>query len=284
MINPFGWSMVNGKLLDSQSACLQLNDLGLQRSFAVFDFFMVKNEIPLYLEAHLQRLHYSANYLGLEKPYTINIWREMTMQLIEANTMVNGCIKILVTGGYSEDGYTFSIPNCIITAQPIPSKNEAHYEKGISLITYPYRREMAKVKTTNYAMGMWLQPLLHAQGVNDVLYCYQDMVHETPRSNLFIVDNHGILKTPDADVLHGVTRANVLQIAASEMAVAETEVYEWELASAKEVFITSTTKGIVPVTKINDRLIGTGLPGPITTHLQKKLAKMEAAIISTASL
>src|SRR5439155_7787550 len=102
---------------------------------------------------------------------------------------------------------------------------------------------------------------------NDVLYHSGGLITECPRANFFIVTHDNKLVTPANNILKGITRSEILKIAAAEIKVEERDLYLEELSSAKEAFITSTTKHVLPVAKIDSRQIGNGSPGELTRWL-----------------
>lgn len=280
MSTSFNHCSINGNITPMQNASASLKDLGLLRGYGVFDFFKVAGGIPLYLKAHLQRLQHSAQAFRLPMPKDEKGMAEAVYNLIEANDMHEGCIRILLTGGDSADGYQLAAPNCYITPHAFPKKQDAQYQNGIAVCTYDYQREMPDVKSTNYMMGVWLQPWLKEQQADDVIYCRNGVVSETPRSNVFVVTASGELITPAAGMLKGITRNNVLKLAPGIMRVHEQELTMVDLHTAAEIFITSTTKGVLPVCRLNHQPVGNGSPGPYALRLQGMLAELEEQTIA----
>jgi D-alanine transaminase/branched-chain amino acid aminotransferase len=123
-------------------------------------------------------------------------------------------------------------------------------------------------------MGIWLLPEIAKAKADDVLYCWQDEVHECPRSNIFIVNDQHEILTPVHGILHGITRRNVLHLSRELFPTHETDITREMLYNAREIFITSTTKRIMPVTKLDGELVGDGRPGPVT---KKLMAAFQAA-------
>ncbi|MCU0396293.1 MAG: aminotransferase class IV [Chitinophagaceae bacterium] len=267
---------VNGLLLEAEQAYVGIEDLALNRGYGVFDFFRVRDGVPLFMEAHLHRLQHSARQMHL----TLQLNDEQLSQLVHHLIAQNACkdcgIKILVTGGISANGYSLgSSPNVVISTHELPPQNPAHYTSGLRLITHEYRRDLPAVKTINYLMGIWLQPMVTQAGADDVLYCWQGEVHECPRSNIFIVSRSGEVFTPVHGVLHGITRRHVLNLSRHRYPTHDTEVTRDMLYDAAEIFVTSTTKRIAPVVSIDGDPVGNGQPGPITRQLMDDLQQFE---------
>lgn len=119
-------------------------------------------------------------------------------------------------------------------------------------------------------MAVWLQDKIRESGASDVLYHYNDLITECPRANFFMVNSSNVLITPANYILKGITRQQILEIAAGEMKVEERDIRKEEIFDAKEVFITSTTRHLLPVKSIDGKIIGTGTTGDTTRFLSNK--------------
>ena len=281
MANLHPYCIINGSLQPRSTAVIGLDDMALNRGYGVFDFFKVLQGIPIHIEAHLQRLFHSARQMHLPVDEDVVSWKNLIQQLLDANHVQDAGVKILVTAGYAANGYSIATPNIIITSQPLPAKKEEDYSQGIAVITHEYQREMADVKSINYTRGIWLLPQIAAAGASDVLYFANGLVSESPRSNVFIINGEGVLLTPEHNMLKGITRQQVLNIAATHVTVKCTDVTIDDLRNATEVFITSTTKGILPVTKIDETPVANGQPGKITLQLMQALQQHEQELLAT---
>lgn len=273
----------NNHFLKDDKALLHVSDLSVQRGYAVFDFFRVVKGSPLYMQDHFDRFFASAGAMHL----TVNKSREelasIILELVNRTSLPEAGIRITLTGGYSPDGYHPATPNLIITCNPIQSATQADFEKGFSIITYQHQRELPRVKSINYLMAVWLQPLMKENQVDDVLYYNRESITEFPRSNVFIVTADDKLVTPAHNILHGITRKNVLAIARTILPVEERDIPLSELETASEIFLTATTKYITPVLKVNNKLIGNGKPGRMTRVLYEKLLEMERSTVHLVS-
>jgi D-alanine transaminase/branched-chain amino acid aminotransferase len=267
-------SYINGLMVDAANASIGVEDLALNRGYGVFDFFRVRDGILIHPEAHIHRLFHSAKQMHLSIPLTEKELVKLAHELVQLNCESECGVKLLVTGGYSDNGYHLGKPNLIISTCDLPHQDPKQFEKGISLITHEYRKDFPVVKTINYSMGIWLLPEIAKAKADDVLYCWQDEVHECPRSNIFIVNDQHEILTPVHGILHGITRRNVLHLSRELFPTHETDITREMLYNAREIFITSTTKRIMPVTKLDGELVGDGRPGPVT---KKLMAAFQAA-------
>jgi D-alanine transaminase/branched-chain amino acid aminotransferase len=200
---------------------------------------------------------------------------ELTAQLnslIEANQQREAGIRITLTAGYAEDGYSIHQPNLIITQTPLVVRRDL--PPGIRLISYPFLRQLPEIKTIDYLMAIWLQPMVRAQGADELVYRHGETVLECPRANLCIINADGALQTTRTNTLAGITRNKVLELARHRVQVSEKDIQLADLYAAREAFITSTTKHITPVLAVDGQLIGTGAPGPVTTILSADLLQL----------
>lgn len=265
---------MNGVYLPLEEVKIGYQDLGLLRGYAVFDFLRTNQRVPVFLEDYLQRFQESAAALRLDMPLSEQAMRNVVRKLVELQPQAEMGLRFLLTGGYSEDAYTVQEPNLIISPvliKPVPKT----LPDAVKIITYPYERQLPQVKSIHYTMGILLQQEVKAANAFDVLYYSEQSVSEFPRSNVFIVNQQGILQTPANAVLKGVTRKHVIQAAANLLPVQEKNISLDELYSAAEIFITSTTKKIIPVTLVDDRVIGAGKSGPVASQLFDRLSAAE---------
>lgn len=266
---------LNDQFLENAEASLNIADLSIQRSYAAFDYLRTVNSKPLFLDDHLERFAHSAEAMRLPLLKTKEELAAIINELVKRSGLVQAGIRLILTGGYSPDAYNPTIPNLLITCNPQVLPSEADFEKGISIITYDYQRDLPHIKTTNYMMAVWLQSILKEQKADDVLYYHNNVLTEFPRANIFIVTTDKMLVTPSENILPGVTRKRLTDMAKSYIQVEERNISKEELYTATEVFICSTTKRILPIIKADDKVIGNGKPGEITIKLFQQLLLLE---------
>lgn len=264
------YTIVNGEFIASDKASVLITDLAIQRGYGIFDFFKTINNEPIFLDCHLDRLFYSAEQMRLPISVSRNRLKDILHDLIEKNNIHNSGIRITVTGGYSPDGYSIAEPNIIITQQ-ILNIEEDISEQGINVITWQHSRQLPHAKTLDYLMAVWLQPVIKEKQADNVLYFNNEIITECPRANFFMVTSDGKVLTPQKNILKGVIRKHVLQLSDNDVEIIEKDISLNDLKQCKEAFITSSTKNILPVLKINGQKIGNGKAGEITLSLSKKL-------------
>jgi len=269
---------LNDQFVASDNATLHINDLAIQRGYGIFDFFRVRDNILIYVEDHLDRFFRSAEIMHLSVPYSKETFLTILKDLIQKNNLPEACIKIILTGGYSPDAYQPVTPNLIITQSPIHMADSTD-PKPVSIITHEYLRDVPEAKTINYTMGIWLQKKIKENQADDVLYHMNGVVTEFPRCNLFIVTHDNLVITPETNALKGITRKKLLELSGNQLKVIAGEVTLKDLFNAKEAFLTSSTKRIQAIVKIDGQQIGNGQPGEITRELLTLLIASEKEYI-----
>lgn len=262
---------LNDAFIPEAQASLLVTDLSIQRGYGIFDFFKTINGKPVFLDDHIARFYNSAQKMHLHISQTPEKLKDIITELMQKNNLPDSGIKMTLTGGYSADAYTLpAAQNLIITqtALTIPKGLQA---EGTTLVTYPYQRQLSEIKTLDYSMAIWLQPFIKENNADDVLYQYDGFVKETPRANFFMVTTQGEIVTAKNNILSGVIRKNILNLQDTGFQLTEREFNLEELYNASEAFITSTTKNILPVLKVDGKVIGEGKVGKITTQLSALL-------------
>lgn len=266
---------IHGNVQPLESAFLHVSDLSIQRGYGIFDYCKIQLGQPVFLDDYLERFYASARLMELAVPLAPEALKEAIGQLIQANSLTLSGIKMILTGGYSANGYDPGEPNLIILQQPLTLPSQDMVRQGIRIITYDYVREIPRAKTINYSTGIRLIKQINEAGASDVLYRKDGVVTEFPRCNFFIVTQDDVVVTPAEDVLLGITRKNVLKLARQKYRAEERAVTLDDIAQAKEAFLTSTTKRILPIVQVDDRMIGNGKPGAVTLDLLSGLIKLE---------
>lgn len=273
--------IINGKFLPADKGQILISDLAIQRGYGVFDFFKTINGVPVFLEDHLDRLYRSADQMRLDFGYDRDALKAMLFELMGMNNLPLSGVKITVTGGYAEDGYSLAKPNVLITQQPLLLYNDAN-ASPLKIVSYEHQRQMPHIKTIDYLMAIWLQPFIKLNQADDVLYHNNGVITECPRSNFFIVTDDDVLVTPANNVLHGITRMQIIRHFKHLCTIEERNITLDEVYKSKEAFVSNSSKNILPVVKVDQHKIGTGEPGPLTMRIKKELLQLIAADSSTS--
>lgn len=269
------YCLLNGEFKKTAEPVLKVNDLGLMRGYGVFDFFPIQQQQPVFFNDYWNRFRNSALQMRLPFEWEYDAFGLRLQELFRKNDRTDGYCRLLLTGGYSKNGFLpdGSANLLVITQGPI-DYSEDNYTRGIKLITLEHTRQYPQIKSINYMAVLLERGRLQEEDAADVLYLSGENVTESSRSNFFIIDEQGILKTPQTDILGGITRSKVLELAQDLMEVEVTDVSIEEVKKARSAFITSTTKRIMPVTRIDDFMINNGRVLPIIPKLQNALQEL----------
>ncbi len=261
---------LHGAYLRQEAARLHVADLSILRGYGVFDYFRVAGGAPRFLEDHLHRFRRSAAALGLPVALTDQELETVIRQLIERNGIISGGIRLVLTGGYAEDGYTPHAPNLLALPYGFTPPPPAKYATGCSVMLHAYTRQLPEAKTIDYIEGIRIQPLLRERGADYPLYVdYEGMVRESDRSNYLIVRD-GALITPVHNILLGVTRKHLIVLARElGISVRERAVSVAEVKAADEAIMCSSLKGVMPITQVDGQAVGDGNAGAVTLRLME---------------
>jgi len=241
---------INKQIRPISEGNIGVNDLGLLRGYSIFDYFRTYNGKPFLWDWYWERFENSARIMNLTIPLSQTETFEIIQELIKLSEKDECGIRMILTGGYSENSISSTEPNFIILSEDIHSPKAKEYTDGIRIISHEYQRDLAEVKSTDYKHLMLLQKHLKAAEATDVLFHYQNRISELSRSNIFIVKNENII-TPKNGILNGITRRLVLDLIRDKFQLIERDIYLSEVYEADEVFTTSSTKQVLPISTID---------------------------------
>jgi len=269
---------VNGNFVKKENAFIHVNDIGLLRGYAVFDYLKTYYGKPFRIDDHLERLQNSARYIGLRLPRPVEEIKQICFDLLGKNNFPESNIRVVVTGGVGADSKSKGEPTLIITCEPRINLDEKYYSQGIKIKTVHGKRDISFSKTCNYIAAIDYLDEYRKGGYNEVLYVQEGKILECTSSNIFIFEDNK-LATPSEQILYGITRRVILETAQSLFEIDEREIMLEEAVNAKEVFISSTEREIMPVTGIDDRMIGSGSVGVNTKKLMIEFKKYVDSLV-----
>jgi branched-subunit amino acid aminotransferase/4-amino-4-deoxychorismate lyase len=261
---------LNGVILPVSEAKVGVYDIGLLRGFGIYEAMRTVHRVPFMFADHMERFHRSLDALKLTIPASDDEIHQTIGLLLKKNIPEgkDAVIRFILTGGQAIGGieYNPKTPTFYILVEELVLPPPSVFESGCSLIVHEHLRIFPGYKTTNYITAVLLQEKRKAAGALEILYTYQGKVLEPATSNLFIVKD-GCLITAKDDILPGITRKVTIQVAKKEFPIDEREVSLDEMYAADEAFLTSSFKDIVPVVKVGEKTIGSGVPGPVTKRV-----------------
>lgn len=276
---PLALAVLGHGVVDPGLPWLHADDAGVLRGRAAFETMRVYGGRPFRLDAHLQRLAGSAEVLGLPEPDPA-LLMPLALEAVSAAATPECVLRVVWTGGREQDerGVGFAL------VTPLPDGLEQLRGRGVVLASLQLaigahaRRGspwlLPGVKSTSYAVNMAAQREAHRRGADDALFLSSErIVLEGPTSNIWFLQGE-VLCTPalELGILAGVTRDTLLAAAAQRgLRVVEDAFSIERLASAGEIFTSSSVREVMPVVELDGRPVGDGTPGPVATRMQAAL-------------
>lgn len=269
------WWYIGGQWVHPDKATISINDVAVLRGYSVFESLRTYDRRPFHLALHMERLYRSARLIEMEIPWKSEQIAKIVLEVTERNTYRHASIRLLVTGGESDDGILPSgDPLLVVLVTPLGERDMQRFAKGCRLITTKLVRNAPEAKTANYIAAVRALKEAVRRDATDALFVNErDHVLEATRSNFFIFRGDTLI-TPHRGILVGITRNVVLELARNRFIIEERPILLEELALADEAFITSSSKEITPVVQIDDHIIGDGKPGRRTYQLEQLFIEM----------
>ena len=284
------WVFVNCELVRGPDAKVSALDRGLLYGYGLFETMRSYGGHVFRLEEHYRRLCEGAAVLALEVPLTLTDLREAADAVLQRNELTDASLRLTLTAGTLQgvDGVPEdSKAQVVLFARESTEYPEALYGRGMAAVISGICRNetspLSRVKSLNYLDNLLAREEARRQGAGEALLLNsRGFVAEGSASNVFVVKGNELL-TPSiqSGALPGVTRKVVLELAtAAGLEAKETEIRPEVLFEATEVFLTSSLKELMPLTKLDGRSIGAGRPGPLSERLRRlyrELVVREAA-------
>ncbi|HDL64748.1 MAG TPA: branched-chain amino acid aminotransferase [Proteobacteria bacterium] len=261
---------IDGEFVEASKAVIPVNDLALLRGYGVFDFLRTYGGKPFCVEEHLFRLKNSARLIGLPFPWTVDEVIEIVNQTLALNHHLESNIRIIVTGGPSDDFITpGSQPRLLVLVGELRHYPPEWYSRGVKVITVIGRRAIPGAKTINYLSALVSLEAAHGQGAVEAISIDRDgKVGEGQTSTVFAFIGDRMVTNEDG-ILPGVTRELILSLTEPEFAREIREITISELLQAEEIFMTASNKEVFPVVRVDDTVISDGKPGPRTRRVME---------------
>lgn len=276
---------ISGKFYAKEDAKISVYDHGLLYGDGVFEGLRSYGGNVFRLQEHLVRLYESAKAIWLQIPISIEAMTAAVNETLKVNGLSDAYIRLVVTRGAGSlglDPNKTSDPQVIIIADKIALYPPEFYEKGLSIITASTIRNhpaalSPRIKSLNYLNNILAKiEGLQAGCIEAMMLNSKGEVAECTGDNIFLY-RHGQILTPpiDAGILEGVTREAVMESArGAGLEVREIALTKHDVYVADECFLTGTAAEVIPVVKVDSRVIGTGEPGPVTRDLMQRFKKL----------
>ena len=287
---------VNGKIAPADQAVVPVYDHGFVYGEGVYETLRTYNRVPFLYDRHMRRLRQSAERLLLDVPFddtTLLTWIDQTVAA--AGELNEAYIRVLLTRGVGDLNYdpkSTPTPTTVVIVKPHEVPAARVFTDGIRISLVDMLRNHPKsvnpiIKSNNLLNNALAMQAAYRAGAEEALMCnYRGELTECSQANFFMVRG-GAALTPKsaAGLLEGVTRAFIFELGKEVgIDVREEVLLPKDLESADEMFITSTTRELSPVVNLDDRVVGSGKPGPVTRRLldlyQRRARELTGSLIA----
>ena len=268
---------LDGNFVDKKDAKISVFDHGLLYGDGAFEGIRSYDSLIFKCEEHVNRLYETAQAIELVIPLSKDEMIQAIADTLKENKLEDAYIRVIVTRGEGDLGLDpkkcYGKPSIIIIADNIILYPEEFYSNGMEIITVKTRRNHPealhpKLKTLNYLNNILAKIEAGKEGyIEAIMLDHEGYVAECTGDNIFFIKG-GRMFTPNRSILIGITRNMVIEIAKEEGIITEERLIELgEIYSADECFLTGTAAEIIPVVKVDGKVIGNGKPGTVTKRL-----------------
>jgi len=277
---------INGKFYEKEDAKISVFDHGLLYGDGVFEGIRSYDRRVFKLSEHIDRLLESAQSIMLKVPLDKEQLIKAVTQTLKANKLDNAYIRLVITRGEGDLGLDprkcYKGASIIIIADKIALYPEKLYREGLAIVTVPTVRNLPEalnpqIKSLNYLNNILAKIEATNCGSDEAIMLDSlGYVAECTGDNIFVVKNGGLYTPPQCmGTLRGITRDSILEIARkTKMPAHEHVITRHEVYISDECFLTGTAAEIIPVVKVDGRVIGNGKPGKLTLALMKKFKQL----------
>lgn len=267
-------SYVNGRYIRHRQAAVHIEDRGYQFADAVYEVITVVRGRLVDDEPHFERLERSLREIRIEMPFSRAVFRLKIAELLRLNRLDTASLYLQVSRGVAPRNHQIPgpmTPSVVMTVKPFAAPSQKIVDEGVAVITLPDNRwKRPDIKSVSLLPNVLAKDDAVRQNVYEAwLVDAEGMVTEGTSTNAWIVTGGKLVTHPAQHaILNGVTRLALLKIASDiGVALEERPFSVSEAKTADEAFLSSTSAFLVPIVRIDDRKIGEGLPGPVSTAL-----------------
>ncbi len=268
---------LNGEFVDHASARVSVDDRGFLFADGVYEVARVYDGRVFLMGPHMERLRHGLGELRIQDRKVDEI-PAIAERLLDENKLRTGdaTVYVQVTRGAAPRAHAFPAaetpPTVYVTAKPFKQHPAAYFEEGVATITIPDTRwSRCDIKSIALLPNVLANQQAKEHGAFEALFVRDDVVIEGSHSNLFgVVDGRLITYNLCGYILGGITRRLIMERAPEVgISVSEAPIFLRELEHVEELFLSGTTTEIMPIAKVDNKLIGEGKPGPVTRKLQE---------------
>jgi branched-chain amino acid aminotransferase len=290
-----GFASINGKVAPAEEACVSVLDNGFAFGDSVYEVLRTYGGRAFEPGRHFRRLRASAARLGFSVPASDADLLAQVDGLLARAGEGESYIRIVVSRGLGDCSYDFEKvqgPTVVMIQKPLPLYPASYYTDGIKVAAVGIRRNHPRaldpaIKSSNLLNNILAVREAQARGADEPVLLNQDgFLAEGASTNVFLVRGRTVFTPPlSAGILAGITREVVLELLPGlGLPSREPPLHLEDLLSADEAFMTSTTREVVPVTRVDETPVGDGRPGPLTRRVMEAFRVYAPAHCGQAAL
>ncbi len=277
--------MIDGRIVSPDKAVVSVFDRGFLYGDSVYEVMRTYEGSVFALREHMDRLYRSARSIHIQVPIPMDQFTDEVCEAVEASTNPSRVVRVHVSRGSGPMDFDTGMaqnPVRVIVVSPLRPPSEEDYQRGIGVALVRTERtvdntEAAGAKVANYLVSLLALRQAHLVGAKEaIIVDGRGRVLEGATSNVFAVSHRVLLTPPDTEgILPGITRSYLLRAAESlRVPVRVTTLTRGDLLTAEEVFISSTSREVLPVTRVDESVVGTGEVGPISRAIHEEFRRL----------
>jgi D-alanine transaminase len=276
---------LNGEFMPIEKAMIPVLDRGFIFGDGVYEVIPVYSRQPFRLGSHLQRLQSSLDSIRLDNPHDENEWRALIGRLVELNETDDQSLYLQVTRGVAKRDHAFPkkvAQTVFMMSNPLSSPPADQIENGVAVISATDNRWLrCDVKSTALLPNVLLRQLSVDAGCAETILLRDSMLTEGSATNIFVVKADIVLAPPKSNLmLPGITYEVVLELAkANGVQLEVRNISEAELREADEIWITSSSREVLPATTLDGKPVGNGRPGPAFQRMYQLYQDYKARVM-----
>lgn len=264
---------LNGEYLPLNEARVCVLDRGFIFGDGIYEVIPAYNRVPFRLSEHLQRLYSNLAATRIRNPYSEQEWSEILTRVVEAQDEEDQSLYLQITRGVAKRDHGFpeqTEPTVFVMSNPLSVLDENTFNKGVSAITLQdIRWQHCNIKAIALLPNILLRQTALDNGAQEAILIRDGNVTEGSASNIFIVRQGTIMTPPKSELLlPGITRDLVVELALENgLACKQEMISEAQLSEADEIWLTSSTKEVLPIVRLNEQSVADGHPGPVSRQM-----------------
>lgn len=271
---------LNGQFMPLEDARVPVLDRGFIFGDGVYEVIPVYSGRPFRLAEHLQRLQHSLDGIRLQNPHSTAEWTQLVTQLIASQPHADQYLYLHITRGVAKRDHAFPnpavSPTVFMMSSPLPQPAAELLANGVSAVTVPDIRWLrCDIKAISLLPNVLMRQQAVDAGCAEAILIRQEkndsdsFMTEGAASNIFLVRQGALLAPPkDHFMLPGITYDVILELAANNGIKCEVrKIFKTEIFSADEILLTSSTREVMAITRVDEQQIGNGKPGPVYQRL-----------------